>query len=154
MKALPSGMGFFLYIQAGFPQEVPKPKIKGSFTDGKLLAPGCREQTAFRFCFDPHSNAVSFQHLCQCPVHWNNTLFVVLGMADQDGPIAEIYIFYPGGKRFSQAEPAPKEHPEQHTELHVRPAGFRVCMPVGPAVGAGQKRLDFPVRKNIWDIAV
>lgn len=27
-------------------------------------------------------------------------------------------------------------------------------MPTGPTVGAGQERLDFPVRKNVWDIAV
>ena len=27
-------------------------------------------------------------------------------------------------------------------------------MPTGPTVGAGQERLDFPVRKNVWDIVV
>ena len=94
---------------------------------------------------NPHGYTVAFQHFGQCPVHWDDTLLVVLGMADQDGSIVEIYIFYPGGKRFSQAKPAPKEHPEQHTELHVRPADFRVCMFVGPIVGTGQKRLGFPI---------
>ena len=33
----------------------------------------------------------------------------------------------------------PKEHPLQHTELHVGLTDFRVCMFVGPTVGAGQK---------------
>ena len=62
-------------------------------------------------------------------------------MADQDGPGMEIHILYFGGKRLAQPEPAPKEHPQQHTELHVRLAGFRVWMPVSPFVSTFQKRL-------------
>ena len=63
----------------------------------------------------------------------------------KDGSALEIYIFDFGGKRFAQPEPAPKEHPQQHTELHVGLTDFRVCMFVGPTVGAGQKDLYFLV---------